>query len=947
MHGRKFLWVCVGVLSCLLAGADVFEGAEWLRDPVFEGVDTLDLLHRATTPPPEHVGPVNVHTLFRKEIVLPAKPVAATLAITADNYFKLYNNGTFIFQGPAPAYHFAHPFFWADITGFLNEGVNCLGAHVYYQGLRNRVWNSADNRSGFMLALTVEYADGGTDHFVTDDSWRCYQLEAFPTRETVGYQTQFLEHIDMRRMPRGWKKPGYDDGHWQQPLTGRQDHVFVRQITPPLQVTRYTPQEVRRKDDGRYWYDFGKVIVGHTRVRVQGEEGHVLTVRHGEELLASGEVRYDMRANCRYEEHPVLSGEEDTIAFYDYKSFRYIEILDAPEEPEVWVDVRHHPFDTDKVSFTSSNQLLEDIWRICQHSIKMCTQGVIVDTPSREKGQYLGDCVVAQRAHLWLTGDAALSRKVIMDFAHSGSIHAALMAVAPGSFMQEIADYSLQYPIMALRYYQATGDHALAAVLVEDVFDGIFDYFAQYENEKGLLAGITQQNSKWVVVDWPGNMRDNYDYDYSLEAGNTVLNAFYYGGLRAAAELRRLLGLSGEAYDDRADNLAQSFAAHLVDPDTGLYLDAPGSSHSSLHANAVPLALGLVAGADKDRMIEHIREKRLSCGVYIASYVIEGLFKAGAADLAFDLITSSDTNSWHEMLRHGATGSMEVWSPDQKGNTSWLHPWSSSPIYLIAEYVLGIRPGVPGWQRIRIAPKPIAVLPDMRLRVPLPTGDEIVAQYTTEEGYTYMTPADVPIDMEAPEGVPVRVITQPSAADNDDGPTARALEKADWHERVGEALGIWVCLAAQRLYVLAEGRVQWSTPCSTALHGMGSLVDSNMTPPGWHRIARKVGADEPWGRVFRARVPTSQVWQSGDDTEEDLVLTRVFILDGLEPGINQGRDEEGRVVDSRERYIYIHGTNDEDQLGKPVSMGCVRISNDAAIALFDFIPQGTLVYIAG
>jgi len=75
------------------------------------------------------------------------------------------------------------------------------------------------------------------------------------------------------------------------------------------------------------------------------------------------------------------------------------------------------------------------------------------------------------------------------------------------------------------------------------------------------------------------------------------------------------------------------------------------------------------------------------------------------------------------------------------------------------------------------------------------------------------------------------------------------------------------------------------------------------------------------------------------------VLTRIFILDGLEPGVNKGRDEQGRVVDSQERYIYIHGTNDEENLGQPVSHGCIRVSNDAALALFDFIPAGALLYI--
>ncbi len=828
----------------------------------------------------------------------------------------------------------------------MQAGPNCLAAHVYYQGLRNRVWNSADNRSGFMLALSVRYADGTTDHFLTDATWRCFQLEAFPTSETIGYQTQYLEHIDMRAIPRGWRAEGFDDSQWLEPLTGRQDHHFVRQITPPLQLTHWYPEKTQRLGNGRYVYDFGQVLVGHTRVRIQGPEEHVIVVRHAEELLESGEPRFDMRANCRYEELPVLSGEEDLIEFYDYRSFRYLEILDAPREPEVWVEVRHHPFDSDKARFTSTHNLLEDTWTMCRNGVQMGAQDVFVDCPSREKGQYLGDTVIAARSHMWLTADPTLTQKAVMDFAHSRHIHPGLMAVAPGNFMQEIAEYSLQFPLLVLHYYRMSGDRTVAQFAADAVFEDLFAYFAQYENEAGLLAGIDKKNSKWVLVDWPENLRDEYDYDYSIEHGNTVLNAFYYGALRAAAQLQRLLGRNGVRYDTRADRLALAFAEHLADPDTGLYLDAPGASHSSLHANAVPLAFGLSEGANRNRMLEHIREKGLSCGVYIASYVIEGCFLSGAADLGFALLTSTDKHSWHEMLRHGATTCMEAWGPEQKWNTSWLHPWSSSPIYLIAEYVFGLSPEEPGWKRIRIAPAPIADLPAMEIEVPLPSG-RILARYSPKEGYQYMTPADIPIELIAPEGAPIQVLTEPAVSAAPAGaPDAKALEQAGWKERVGDQLGLWVSAPNQHFFAIRNGEVVWSTPCSTASNGIGSHINTEQTPPGWHRIAQKIGDKAPWGQVFRGRVATADIWQPGQETTEDLVLTRVFILDGLEPGLNQGKDAQGRVVDSRERFIYIHGTNDEARLGQPASHGCIRVSNDAAVALFDFVPEGTLLYIA-
>lgn len=941
-HAFLFFLLAVSLLFSLPAPAETaLKNAFWLRDPIFRGHAVQNLFHREKDPAPELSGPQHVHTLFRREVMLAEKPLKALLLITADDYFKFYVNGDFALQGPAPSYYFAHPCMEIDISPALKQGVNTLAAHVYYQGLYNRVWNSGDNRSGFALLLRLEYADGRTEQLVADESWRCHRLEAFLPGDTIGYKTQFLENIDMRLMPRGWREQGFNDSAWEPPFVEEQDHVFVPQITPPLQLSTWKPKVVKQPEKGVYFYDFGQTITAATRIAVRGKKGHTLIVRHGEELLDNGEVRFDMRANCRYEETCILSGEKDVIEFYDYRSFRYLEIHQAPEEPEVWLEVRHHPFNENAVEFHSENQLLTDIWQLCQRGVVMGAQEVFVDCPSREKGQYLGDTLIAARSHMWLTGDMSLTNKALRDFTHSAFIHESLMAVAPGSFMQEIAEYSLQFPLLLMHYYQLSGDLATVQSAADAVFQGLFNYFQGFENEKGLLAGISKKSGKWLLVDWPENLRDNYDYDYALEAGNTVLNAFYYGALRTAAEFERIFGRDGKVYDEQADKVKTAFAKYLVDPTTGLYVDAPGSRHSSLHANAVPLFFGLTAGADKDAILKLIEDKGLVCGVYMASFVIEACFKAGAPDLAYALLTNTGEHSWHEMLRHGATTCMEAWGPDQKWNTSWLHPWSSSPIYLLAQYVFGLSPSEAGWKRIRIAPPTIAGLPDMSIRLPLPDGQEISARHIAEKGYSFMTPPGIPVDRE--EGAPATSGKENTPLEK--GLTTAQLAKVGWEEKVQTGFGLWVSVAQQRLYVLQGNQIIQTMPCATALRGIGAVMNSLQTPPGWHRVDGKLGDGEPSGRVFRARQATAELWKPGMASKEDLVLTRIFLLQGLEPGINQGKNSQGQVVDSKQRFIYIHGTNHEEQLGIPTSQGCIRLANDDVIRLFDMIPDGTPMYI--
>lgn len=171
------------------------------------------------------------------------------------------------------------------------------------------------------------------------------------------------------------------------------------------------------------------------------------------------------------------------------------------------------------------------------------------------------------------------------------------------------------------------------------------------------------------------------------------------------------------------------------------------------------------------------------------------------------------------------------------------------------------------------------------------------------------------------------------------------LETHGWAERVGAGLGVWVSVEHQRFFVLRQGEVVFDVRCATAEKGVGSEGGSNKTPLGWHSVVEKFGEGAAWGQVFRSRVATRERWKPGGNPVEDLVLTRVLWLDGLEPGVNKGKNAAGRLVDSKERCIYIHGTNAEERIGTPSSHGCVRLLNEDVIKAFALIPQGTPVLI--
>jgi hypothetical protein len=128
-------------------------------------------------------------------------------------------------------------------------------------------------------------------------------------------------------------------------------------------------------------------------------------------------------------------------------------------------------------------------------------------------------------------------------------------------------------------------------------------------------------------------------------------------------------------------------------------------------------------------------------------------------------------------------------------------------------------------------------------------------------------------------------------------------------------------------------------PCSTSRFGIGQTEGSNRTPLGLHRIAEKIGAGEPAGTVFKSRQVVGQMSQP--EFADAKITTRILWLDGLEPGFNRGGS-----VDSRARYIYIHGTADQKSIGQPASHGCIHLADADLIPLFDLLPGGTLVWIS-
>lgn len=717
--------------------------AKWIMDRDFYGHAPINVFHKQLEDVqlPPHRGELkNRHMLVRRKFYIDSGFKGAYIDITADDYYKLYINGIFVGQGPAPGYYFHYNYNRYDITSYLKEGSNVIAVHVYYQGLINRVWNSGDLRQGMIGEIYLD----GKFFMGTDRLWKYKVSKAYKSGGIIGYDTQYLENIDSRFFDYGWKDLDYDDSDWEQAQENDTfDHKLYLQETPPVDVYIIKPERITKFRD-HYFIDFGREITGQFKMTARGNRGDVIEIRCGEELEENGRVRYKMRCNCIYQEFWTLSGKDvDELELYDYKGFRYVEVIgpaDVINEESFSAIVRHYPMDDNKAKFTSSDELVNKIWEICKNGVKCGAQENFVDCPTREKGQYAGDVTVAGHSHIYVSGDLRLYKKSIKDFALSSFVCPGLLAVAPGSLMQEIADYSMQWPMQLLTYYMHSGDMDFLKEMYP-ICENILDYFKQYKRKDGLLEGVKE---KWNLVDWPANLRDGYDFkiDIPISPGvHNVINAFYYGMLKTIDEIRDILGID---YDKtELEEFKRAFIDAFYDDKTGLYVDSEGSKHSALHSNVLPLFFDLLPDERHNNIVDFIKNKGLSCGVYMAYFVLKALAQAGEYEFVYNLINSDGISSWGNMINEGATACFEAWGKEQKFNTSLCHPWASAPIPILIEDIIGLTPARPGWRAIRFTPHIPPSVKYMGLEIYVKTG-RIKVEYR-----------DGDVDIQGPDFVPI------------------------------------------------------------------------------------------------------------------------------------------------------------------------------------------------
>ena len=608
----------------------------------------------------------NIHILFRKKFYI-EKAEKTIIRITADDYYKLYINGSYVGQGPASGFHTSYYFNEFDITDYLEIGENTIAVHAYYQGLINRVWVSGDDR----LGVIFDVLSGGAVIAKSDESVRCRLHNGYSIMGEVGYKTQFTELYDSRCECAGFFMPDYDDSLWGYARECKNsDHIFIPQKTKNLVTEKILPHRIAG-ENGTVFVDFGSIYAGYFNIMCEGNEGDEVILRFGQELDGNGEVRYNLRANCTYEEKWILSGGEDFLDQFDYKSFRYVSII-LPEGcavKDIHLVSRHYPFEL-IADCTYSEEELKKVWDLCVNSLHYGVQDNIQDCMEREKGQYLGDGSFTSLTYAVLTGDTSVMEKLMDDALRTQFINDGLVTCAPCSFIQEIAEYPLMLPHLAEAHYALTGNTDYLCDNFDKIKKIVDFYIDNYSQDNGLIGNL----DKWCVVDWPEAARDGYDFDLTEEqvslGVHNVINAYLYGAMNRVNRLAKICKRE-QAYDTAP--FKKAYIDAFYDSGKGLFCDTPVSRHTSLASNAFALAFELCPDGDTvERIVEMIMKKNAEASAFFVTFAaLYSLKRLGREKEIKEFLSHKDR--WLRMISEGATVTFEAWGKDVKWNTSLFH----------------------------------------------------------------------------------------------------------------------------------------------------------------------------------------------------------------------------------------------------------------------------------
>jgi len=662
------------------------------------------------------------YTYYRKNVALPGKAVKrAIVYVAACHNYELYLNGKLVSKGSSnhyPQYAYYNAF---DVTAGIKPGaINNLAALTHwYGGGQGRATGSR----GFILKMVTEYADGSKTITDTDNTWKQKQAEYWTAGQPArnGEGNGFVDRIDSRQIIAGWNTAAFKDSDWDAAVEIGAPPVapWVNALRPDLTRVvekRIKPASVKSLGGGKYIIDLGKIYAGMPSINFTGgQAGDVVNIRGSYLLTNDGQASTKGNQSTNLNYYFTLNGKQALFQPMVYLAYRYIQVENSPNvltADNVSFITRHFELDGSKAQFSSSDSMLNQVWNLMIHSLVQGAQEGFVDTPTREKGAFLGDGGYQGPPNMSAMGERAMNHRVLLEFLDSQDQYwpdGRLNAVYPNvDGKRDIPDYTQEYLIWIWDYYLQTGNLEFLKTNYAKL-KKVADYVHPYVNPTtGLVHNLAGGGGgyKYGIIDWPQHMR--YGYDMETES-RTVVDALAYIDFDIISKVAAVLGNTADkdTYATYASGIKQAMNTKLLNADgvyiDGLKADGTQSTHVSQQANMYAYATGIVPEAQKASVYNAVKERKMASGMVTLRYLPEAIGQAKDGGHLVDLYTNTSWDGWAKTVAKGGTMTWEAWDADT-ANESLSHPWGAIGVLAMQQYMLGVKVIKPQSELIEVKP---------------------------------------------------------------------------------------------------------------------------------------------------------------------------------------------------------------------------------------------------
>ena len=654
----------------------LLSATEWKAEWVELGSDTLRY-----SPSPH----------FRKEFSINKPVLKARVYVTSHGYYELHLNGKKVGdQVLTPGWtDYAKRLQYQvyDVTSQIINGNNAIGAVLgdgWYRGTLawGNNWAIYGKRLGLLLQLRITYADGTESLVVTDETWKGFNDGAIRMNDIYNGET-----YDARKKVTGWDLAGFGDKNWLKVSIGffRNDNLIASEGSPVRKIQEIKPVKIIKTPKGSLVVDMGQNMVGWVRLKVKGEKGTVVKLRHAEVLDKFGEFYTENLRVAKCQLTYTLAGTGDEIyePRFTFMGFRYVEITGFPGELTLdnITGVVVHSDMKPTGSFECSNTMINQL----QHNIQWGQKGNFVDVPT--------DCPQRDERLGW-TGDAqAFCRTAAFNLDVSSFFTKWLKDVAtdqkPGGEVPDvIPDILNKQDALTAEPSAGWGDVSVIAPwtmylvygdkrILENQYPSM-KAWVEYIRKKASDSFIWKGGSKygdWLFYHPPVN---NHTEPDGYTEHDFIATAFYAYSASILAATAKELGKTEDekTYSELFKKIKDVFINEYVTNAGRVGTNSQTSYVLALKFNLLPDNL---REKSVRFLVDDIKTRRnhLSTGFLGTPYLCHVLSDNGYTDVAYDLLLQETYPSWLYPVKMGATTIWERWD-GQKTDSTFQDPGMNS-----------------------------------------------------------------------------------------------------------------------------------------------------------------------------------------------------------------------------------------------------------------------------